>query len=178
MSDTAALAERLRATIRDVPDFPHEGIVFKDVTTLLGDAGAFRDAIDALVDAHRNQAIDAVVGVESRGFILGGALAYLLGAAFVPVRKEGKLPGTTTSVSYKLEYGEAVLQIHTDALRPGQRALIVDDLLATGGTARATCELVERLGAVVVGIAFLVELSFLEGARTLGDRPRVSLVTF
>jgi adenine phosphoribosyltransferase len=178
MPDNTAVAERLRALIRDVPDFPREGIVFKDVTTVLGDADAFRDVIDRLAEEHQDQHIDAIVGVESRGFILGGALAYRLGTAFVPVRKAGKLPAEKTSVRYSLEYGEAELEIHVDALRPGQRALIVDDLLATGGTAAATVQLVERLGAEVVGIAFLIELAFLDGARALGDRRHFSLVTF
>ena len=172
------LADRLRALIRDVPDFPREGVLFKDVTTLLGDAGSFRAAIDGLAEAHAGQAIDLVVGVESRGFILGGAVAYLLGAGFVPVRKPGKLPAERISVSYTLEYGENVLEIHTDAIRPGQRVLVVDDLLATGGTAAATVELVQRLGGVVAGIAFLIELGFLDGARALGDLPRVALVRF
>ena len=172
------LAERLRAVIRDVPDFPREGVLFKDVTTLLADATAFRAAIDGMVAAHAGQAIDLVVGVESRGFILGGALAYLLGAGFVPVRKPGKLPAARISVSYTLEYGENVLEVHTDAIRPGQRVLVVDDLLATGGTAAATVELVQRLGGVIVGITFLIELGFLGGARILGDVPRVSLVHF
>jgi len=172
------LADRLRAVIRDVPDFPREGVLFKDVTTLLGDAGAFHDAIDALVEAHRGQAIELVVGVESRGFILGGALAYLLGCGFVPVRKPGKLPSARISVSYTLEYGENVLEIHTAAIRPGQRVLVVDDLLATGGTASATVELVRRLGGEIVGVAFLIELKFLGGASLLGDLPRVVLVSF
>jgi adenine phosphoribosyltransferase len=173
-----SLADRLRAAIRDVPDFPREGILFKDVTTLLGDAEAFRAAIDGLVGAHAGQSIDLVVGIEARGFILGGAVAYALGAGFVPVRKPGKLPAERTSVSYTLEYGENVLEIYTDAIRSGQRVLVVDDLLATGGTAAATVELVQRLGGVIVGVAFLVELAFLEGARALGDLPRVSLVHF
>jgi adenine phosphoribosyltransferase len=172
------LADRLRAVIRDVPDFPREGVLFKDVTTLLSDAGAFRAAIDGLVAAHAGQSVDLVVGVESRGFILGGAVAYLLGAGFVPVRKPGKLPAERISVSYTLEYGENVLEIHTDAIRPGERVLVVDDLLATGGTAAATVQLVERLGGTVVGVAFLVELSFLDGARALGELPRVALVRF
>src|SRR5205807_2802378 len=172
------LADRLRAVIRDLPDFPREGVLFKDVTTLLGDAAAFRAAIDGLVEAHAGQAIDHVVGVESRGFILGGAVAYRLGAGFVPVRKPGKLPAERISVSYTLEYGESVLEIHTDAIRPGERVLVVDDLLATGGTAAATVELVQRLGGVVVGVAFLIELAFLDGARALGDLPRVALVRF
>jgi adenine phosphoribosyltransferase len=175
---TSELADRLRAVIRDVPDFPREGVLFKDVTTLLGDAAAFRAAIDGLVEGHAGHAIDLVVGVESRGFILGGAVAYLLGAGFVPVRRPGKLPAERISVSYTLEYGENVLEIHTDAIRPGQRVLVVDDLLATGGTAAATVELVQRLGGVVAGIAFLIELGSLDGARALGDLPRVALVRF
>lgn len=178
MVDTEAVAERLRTLVRDVPDFPREGILFKDITTLLGDAEGFRHAIDGLAASFRDAGVDVVVGVESRGFVLGGALAYLLGAGFVPVRKQGKLPGSTVSVAYALEYGEAVLEIHADAIRSGQRVLIVDDLLATGGTAQATVDLVERLGGDIVGIAFLIELGALEGARALGERPRVSLIRF
>lgn len=178
MAQQDALAERLRAIIRDVPDFPKAGILFKDITTLLRDAGAFREAVDELATTWRSTEIDIIVGVESRGFVLGGALAYLLGAGFVPVRKAGKLPGDRIAVSYALEYGEATLEIHTDAVLPGQRVLVVDDLLATGGTAAATLELVDRLGGQVVGVAFLIELSFLGGAGRLGDLPRVALVTF
>ena len=172
------LAERLRTLIRDVPDFPRKGVLFKDITTLLGDAEAFRTAIDDLVDAYRDDGVEVVVGVESRGFVLGGALAYLLGVGFVPVRKQGRLPARTISVAYALEYGEAVLEVHADAIRPGQRVLIVDDLLATGGTARATVDLVERLGGEIVGIAFLIELADLAGSRALGERPHVSLLSF
>jgi adenine phosphoribosyltransferase len=172
------LGERLRALIRDVPDFPREGVLFKDITTLLGDADAFRTAIDGLVEAYRDADIEVVVGVESRGFVLGGALAYLLGVGFVPVRKQGKLPAQTISVAYALEYGEAVLEVHADAIRPGQRVLIVDDLLATGGTARASAELIERLGGQVVGIAFLIELAGFGGAEALGERSHVSLIRF
>jgi adenine phosphoribosyltransferase len=178
MVESQAVAGRLRTLIRDVPDFPHEGILFKDITTLLGHGEAFREAIDQLVAAHRDSRPDVVVGVESRGFVLGGALAYALGTGFVPVRKQGKLPSRTLSVAYSLEYGEAVLEIHDDAVTPGQRVLIVDDLLATGGTARATVDLVEKLGGEVIGIAFLVELAALGGARVLGDRRHVSLVSF
>ena len=173
-----ALAERLRTIIRDVPDFPRAGVLFKDITTLLRDAGAFHEAIDGLADAWRGAAVDLVAGVESRGFVLGGALAYLLDAGFVPVRKAGKLPSEKIAMSYTLEYGEAALELHTDAVSPGQRVLVVDDLLATGGTAAATIELVRRLGGEVVGVAFLVELAFLGGADRLGRVPRVSLVTF
>ena len=172
------LAERLRGLIRDVPNFPREGVLFKDITTLLSDAEAFRTAIDGLVEAYRDAGIEVVVGVESRGFVLGGALAYLLGVGFVPIRKQGRLPSETISVAYALEYGEAVLEVHADAIRPGQRVLIVDDLLATGGTARASAELVERLGGHVVGIAFLIELEAFGGGQALGTRHHVSLIRF
>ena len=173
-----SLADRLRAEITDVPDFPREGVLFRDLTTLFSHAGEFRAAIDALADAHRGQRIDQIVGVESRGFVVGGALAYALQTGFVAVRKQGKLPRRTLSVSYALEYGEGVLEIHADALTAGDRVLVVDDLLATGGTAAATVSLVERLGGHVVGIAFLVELEALGGAKLLGDRPYFSLIRF
>jgi adenine phosphoribosyltransferase len=173
-----ALADRLRAIIRDVPDFPRAGVLFKDITTLLRDAGAFHEAVDQLAARWRDAGVEVVAGIESRGFVLGGALAYLLDAGFVPVRKEGKLPGEKIAMSYTLEYGEAALEIHTDAVSKGTRVLIVDDLLATGGTAAATIELVRRLGGDVVGVAFLIELAFLRGAEKLGDVPRVSLVAF
>lgn len=172
------LAEQLRAVITDVPDFPREGVLFRDLTTLFSDAGAFHAAITALAEAHTGHRIDQVAGVESRGFVVGGALAYALQTGFVAVRKKGKLPRETVAVSYQLEYGEGVLEIHADAFAPGQRVLVVDDLLATGGTAAATVSLVEQLGGQVVGIAFLVELEALGGAKLLGDRPYVSLIRF
>ena len=174
----ADLEQRLRSLVRDVPDFPHDGILFKDITTLLRDPQAFHDAIEALAAAHREDGIDVVVGVESRGFVLGGAVAYLLGAGFVPVRKQGKLPAETVAVEYALEYGQATLEIHRDALSPGDRVLIVDDLLATGGTAAATVSLIEQLHGEVVAIAFLIELEALGGARVLGERRRASLISF
>ena len=173
-----SLAERLRSVITDVPDFPREGVLFRDLTTLFSHAVEFRAAIDALAEAHRGQRIDQIVGVESRGFVVGGALAYALQTGFVAVRKQGKLPRQTLSVSYALEYGEGVLEIHADALTAGDRVLVVDDLLATGGTAAATVSLVEQLGGHVIGIAFLVELEALGGAKLLGDRPYVSLIRF
>ncbi|HYM49737.1 MAG TPA: adenine phosphoribosyltransferase [Candidatus Limnocylindrales bacterium] len=175
--DTRALAA-LREKIRDVPNFPKEGILFKDITTLLKDRDAFRQVVDMMAHTYRQRQVDLVVGVESRGFIFGGALAYELHAGFVPVRKEGKLPSHKISESYALEYGSAVLEIHKDAIRPGQAVVIVDDLLATGGTARATARLVQQLGGDVVGISFLIELKFLKGAETLKEYPVVSHLQF
>lgn len=169
----------LAAHIRDVPDFPKKGILFKDITTLLKDREAFRASIDQLTEAFRGTEIDLVVGMESRGFIFGAPLAYNLDAGFVPVRKLGKLPAETLRVEYALEYGTNTLEIHRDAIEPGQRVLIVDDLLATGGTVAATIELVRRLGGVVVGLGFLVELLFLKGRGYLGEDYRiVSLIQY
>ncbi len=173
------MTNELASYIRDVPDFPKKGILFKDITTLLKDRDAFRAAIDQLTAAFRADNVDVVVGMESRGFIFGAPLAYNLGAGFVPVRKLGKLPAETLRVEYALEYGTNTLEIHKDAIEPGQRVLIVDDLLATGGTVAATIELVRRLGGEVVGLGFLVELLFLNGRRYLGDDYRlVTLVQY
>lgn len=169
-----ALADK----IRDVPNFPREGILFKDITTLLQDPAAFKQAVDMMAETYRGKHVQLVVGVESRGFIFGGALAYLLGAGFVPVRKEGKLPGQKIREAYALEYGSAVLEIHKDAIKQGEPVVIVDDLLATGGTARATARLVEQLGGQVVGISFLIELKFLKGAENLGPYRVVSHLQF
>ena len=157
----------LKSKIRHVPDFPKPGILFYDITTLLRDSEGFRLAVDRLVEPYRHTPIDLVVGVESRGFILGAAVADRLRAGFVPVRKVGKLPARTVRVTYDLEYGTDSLEMHNDAIQPGQRVLIVDDLLATGGTARATVDLVKQLGGVVQGVAFLVELTFLGGRKKL-----------
>ena len=168
----------LREKIRDVPNFPKEGILFKDITTLLKEPDAFRQVVDLMAAAYRNKTVELVVGVESRGFIFGGALAYELRAGFVPVRKEGKLPYQKISESYGLEYGSAVLEIHKDAISPGQPVVIVDDLLATGGTARATARLVQQLGGRVIGISFLIELKFLKGADSLREYPVVSHLQF
>jgi len=168
----------LAKLIRDVPDFPVEGILFKDITTLLQNATAFREAVDALAARFADYRIDEVVAIESRGFVFGAPLAYKLGAGFVPVRKPGKLPAKTISVEYSLEYGTNVLEVHVDAIAPGQRVLLVDDLLATGGSARAAVELVQRLGGVVVGAAFLVELEFLQGAKKLEGYDTFSLIRF
>ncbi|MEZ5884160.1 MAG: adenine phosphoribosyltransferase [Paracoccaceae bacterium] len=153
--------------IRTIADFPHEGIMFRDVTTLFADARGFRMAIDQLLHPWAGERIDKVVGLEARGFILGGAIAHQLSKGFVPIRKKGKLPGQTISQSYKLEYGEAIMEIHEDALQPGERVLIVDDLLATGGTCEAGIKLVERLGAEIVGCSFVVDLPELGGRRLL-----------
>jgi adenine phosphoribosyltransferase len=168
----------LAKLIRDVPDFPVKGILFKDITTLLRDPHAFREAVDALAARWAGKKIDQVVAIESRGFALGAPLAYILGAGFVPVRKPGKLPAETISVEYSLEYGTNTLQMHVDAISPGQRVLIVDDLLATGGSAKAAVELVERVGGVVVGLAFLIELKFLRGAEKLEGYDVFSLIGF
>ena len=160
----------LKAVIRDVPDFPKPGIVFKDITTLLKNPQAFRRALDLFTVLCGDHLADKVVAIESRGFIIGSALADRLGLGFVPLRKPGKLPGKTIRCTYALEYGEDCLEIHADALAPGERVLVVDDVIATGGTARAAGELVGQVGATVAAYAFLVELTFLEGRRRLeGD---------
>jgi adenine phosphoribosyltransferase len=159
------VADLIRATIRDVPDYPQPGIVFKDITPLLADGAAFAAVVGALAAGHGH--IDKVVGIEARGFILAAPVAYALGAGFVPVRKEGKLPGPTYAQSYQLEYGTATIEVHTDALGPGEQVLIIDDVLATGGTARATAELVRQCGAQVVAVSVLLELGFLDGRAKL-----------
>jgi adenine phosphoribosyltransferase len=168
----------LAARIRDVPDFPVPGILFKDITTLLQDAEAFRAAIDALFEQVRAYEIDVVVGMESRGFIFAAPLAYRLGVGFVPVRKLGKLPGETISIEYDLEYGTNTLEIHRDAITPGQRVLVVDDLLATGGTVGATVDLVQQVAGRVVAVAFLIELKALRGREILTGYPVISLLTY
>jgi adenine phosphoribosyltransferase len=167
-----------KSLIRHVPDFPKKGILFYDVTTLLKQRGAFKDVIEKLVDRYRDQPVDLVVGIESRGFIFAPTIAYLLGAGFVPVRKPGKLPAETIRETYDLEYGQDSLEVHRDAVQQGQRVLLVDDLLATGGTAAATVRLVRRLGGQVIGVAFLVELEFLNGRRKLSDVEVFSLLQY
>jgi adenine phosphoribosyltransferase len=171
-------AEDLRAKIREIPDFPKPGILFYDITTLLKDPAAYKDAIDLMVEPFRDSGVELVVGMESRGFIFSGPIAYLLGAGLIPVRKLGKLPAETVSVEYALEYGSNTLEIHKDAIRPGQRVLIVDDLLATGGTVRGTIELVERLQGQIVGLGFLVELPFLKGRERLAGYKTTSVVQY
>ncbi len=153
--------------IRTIVDFPHEGIMFRDVTTLFSDPRGFRICIDQMLHPYAGQPIDKVVGLEARGFILGGAIAHQLGTGFVPVRKKGKLPGTTISQDYKLEYGEAIVEIHDDAIEAGEHILVVDDLLATGGTAEAGIKLIERLGGDIVGCSFVVDLPELGGRKKL-----------
>ena len=170
--------EELKGLIRDIPDFPQKGIVFKDITPLLADENAFSSVIDLIVVNYGRGNIDKVVGIEARGFILASPVAYHFGAGFVPVRKEGKLPWDSEREEYELEYGTAVLEVHKDAIRPGERVLIVDDVLATGGTARATARLVERLGGKVVGVACLIELSFLKGRQAVADYDFFSLISF
>ena len=163
--------EHLKAKIRQVPDFPKPGILYYDITTLLRDPVGLREVLDGLTEPFRDQQIDLVVGIESRGFILGAAVADRLRAGFVPARKPGKLPAGTIQQSYDLEYGSDALEIHQDAIEQGQRVLIVDDLLATGGTARAALDLVSKTGGEIAGMAFLVELQFLGGRARLGDVP-------
>ena len=167
---------RWRELVRDVPDFPQPGILFRDVTPLLESGEGLRTAVDALAGAFTN--IDIVAGIESRGFIFGAPVAYALGVGMVPVRKPGKLPRATASADYALEYGTNTLQVHRDAVTPAQRVLIVDDVLATGGTAAATVSLIEELGAEVAGVAVLIELTALGGRSKVGDVPLVSLMTY
>ena len=164
--------------IRDVPDFPVEGVLFKDITTLLQDAQAFKEAIDVLVAPYQGRDIDQIVGIESRGFIFGGVLAYRLSTGFVPIRKPGKLPAETVGIEYSLEYGTNRMEIHKDAIKAGDKVLVVDDLLATGGSAKAAIDLVEELGGEVVGVAFLIELEFLKGIEKLEGYDVCSLIKY
>lgn len=168
----------LASFIRDIPDFPKKGIIFKDITTLLKDPGAFNQAVIELIAPYQDMAVDCVVGVESRGFIFGGIMARELGAGFVPIRKPGKLPAKTISAPYQLEYGEDSVEIHLDGIEPGSRVLMVDDLLATGGTMEAGCKIVRKLGGDIIGIAFLVELLFLEGRKKLEENKIFSLIKY
>jgi adenine phosphoribosyltransferase len=168
----------LKSLIREVPDFPKPGINFYDITTLLKDPAGWRATIDALKSHYNGTQVDVVVGVEARGFFFAPAIAYALGAGFVPVRKPGKLPAETETVEYALEYGTDRLQMHKDAIRPGQRVLIIDDVLATGGTAAAVAELAEKLGGTVLGLGFLIELDFLNGRRKLDGRDVFSLLHY
>lgn len=171
----------IKRLIRDVPDFPKAGILFKDVTPLLADPAAMEQVVDALAAPFRavgGPVVDRVLGIESRGFIFGTPVAQRLGVGFAPIRKPGKLPWRTVSESYALEYGEDRIELHQDAVRAGERVLVIDDLLATGGTLSAACRLVERLGGTVAGCAVVIELGFLEGKKRLGDRLLHSLITY
>jgi adenine phosphoribosyltransferase len=170
--------QRLTAAVRDVPDFPKPGIFFKDITPILADGALFRLAIDGLVEAARLARPDKIAGIDARGFILGGAVALELGLGFVPVRKKGKLPWQCQSISYALEYGEAAIEVHSDAILKGERVVIVDDLLATGGTAAAASQLVRQLGGELIDILFLIELGFLEGRQKLEGSAVHSLITY
>jgi adenine phosphoribosyltransferase len=174
MDIVAELAQK----IRDIPNFPQKGIIFKDITPLLNDRRTFRMAIDAMAHPYMGQHIDLIVGIEARGFIIASALAYILHTGLIPLRKPGKLPFLTHRLSYDLEYGSAELEIHRDAITPGQRVVIVDDLLATGGTMRASIDLVKTLGAEIVGVSFLVELSFLNGRQRLEGCEVTALITY
>lgn len=170
--------ERLKAHIRDIPDFPKPGILFKDITPLVGNPAILRLAVHQLLQPFLGQEISVVAGMEARGFIFGSLVAWELGVGFVPLRKPGKLPADVHSIAYDLEYGSASLEVHSDALKAGDKVLLIDDLLATGGTAGASCRLVEKLGAQVVGCAFVVELDFLEGRKKLADYFVHSLVHY
>ena len=173
------LPELIKSKIRDVPDFPREGILFKDITTVLRDPEAFKHAVNLLAKHYEKQKIDYIAGIEARGFIFGSALAYKLGVGFIPIRKPGKLPSKTERESYDLEYGTDSLEIHVDAVEPGKKVLIVDDLLATGGTAEAALKLVKKIGGVVIGIAFVVELEFLKGREKLPEDCKITkLISF
>ena len=168
----------LKQKIRNIPDFPKKGVVFRDITTLVGDVEAFKYSVDRMVEYWRGEKIDAILGAEARGFIFGGVMAYKLGVGFIPVRKPGKLPYRTCQVSYDLEYGKNILQIHIDAIKKGDKILIVDDLVATGGTAKAKAELVEKMGGEVVGFCFLIELEFLNPRKILKDYDIFSLIKY
>jgi adenine phosphoribosyltransferase len=170
--------EELKAAVRDVPDFPIKGILFKDITPILQDGRLFRIAVDALTDRHKGKKIDAVVGIDARGFIFAGAVAYKLGVGLVPVRKKGKLPYKTVVTSYTLEYGSETSEMHVDSIKKGGNVLIVDDLLATGGTAMAAATLVKQLGGNIVEIDFLIELTFLKGRERLKDHPVFAAIAY
>ena len=168
----------LKEKIRNIPDFPKKGIVFRDITTLLADKDAFKIVIDKMTESFRGEKIDLILGAEARGFIFGGVLAYNLGTGFIPVRKPGKLPYKTCQTSYDLEYGENILQMHIDAVKKGDRILIVDDLVATGGTAKAKANLVEKMGGIVIGLCFMIELEFLNPRKVLEGYDVFSLIKY
>lgn len=171
-----SVAEIVASKLRDIPDFPQPGVVFKDYTPLIADGAALAAVVGDIAERYSGR-VDVVVGIEARGFILGAAVAYELGLGMVPVRKAGKLPGETILESYTLEYGTAQIEVHSDAFLSGQRVLVIDDVLATGGTAAATCQLVERAGAIVAGVDVILELGFLHGREKLGERPVHAILT-
>lgn len=170
--------EQIKAKVRNIPDFPKPGIMFRDITPLLGDGPTFRLVTEVFTDRFKDQKIDKIVSIESRGFIFGAALAHSLGCGFVPVRKPGKLPGKSRSITYALEYGTDTLEIHDDAVKSGERVLVLDDVLATGGTATAARDLAKTIGADVVGCAFLIELGFLPGRQKLSPVPVSSIIVY
>jgi len=169
---------QLREAVRDVPDFPIPGIIFKDITPILSDAGLFKASIDLFAEACSSRDIQKVVGIDARGFLFGSAVAYRLGLGFVPVRKKGKLPYRTDSTAYKLEYGEAVVEMHVDAIQPGERVVLIDDLLATGGTSAAAVKLIRKMGGDLVEAQFLIELEFLQGSANLEGVPYRSFLKY
>jgi adenine phosphoribosyltransferase len=168
----------LKKYIRDIPDFPQKGVMFRDITTLLKEPEPFKYVIDTIVDKYKNEKIDKLVSVEARGYIFGGAIAYILNCGFVPVRKPGKLPAETVSLEYTLEYGKNTIEIHKDAINPGESVLVFDDVLATGGTVQATCRLIEQLGGKVVGCVFIGDLTYLKGSEKLKNYEVFSLVQY
>ena len=174
----ANLVDKLRAGVRDVPDFPKKGIVFKDITPILSDGGLFKASIDVFVQRCRGKKIDKIVGIDARGFLFGSAVAYELGVGFVPIRKRGKLPFKTEIAKYSLEYGEAEMEMHIDAMRPGEKIVLVDDLLATGGTSAAAAALIKKVRGELVEAQFLIELEFLHGREKLAPTPVISFLKY
>jgi adenine phosphoribosyltransferase len=174
----ADLLEKLRAGVRDVPDFPKKGIVFKDITPILSDGSLFKTSIDVFIERCRGKKIDKIVGIDARGFLFGSAVAYELGVGFVPIRKRGKLPFKTEIAKYSLEYGEAEMEMHIDAMRPGEKIVLVDDLLATGGTSAAAAALIKKVGGELVEAQFLIELEFLHGREKLAPTPVASFLKY
>ena len=174
----SAIVERLRAAVRDVPDFPKEGITFKDITPVLSDPGFFRASIDLFLERCRGMEIDKIIGVDARGFVFASAVAYELGVGFVPIRKRGKLPYRTEIAKYALEYGEAEVEMHTDGVTPGERVVLIDDLLATGGTSAAAALLIRKAGGQLLEAQFLIELEFLEGRKRLEPTPVIAFLKY
>src|ERR1700730_7554052 len=170
--------ERLRTAVRDVPDFPKKGIIFKDITPILKDGGLFRASVDVFLEQCRGKKIDKVVGIDARGFLFGSAVAYELGVGFVPLRKKGRLPYKTESAAYTLEYGEAEMELHIDAIEPGERIVLIDDLLATGGTSASAVTLIKKVGGDLIAAIFLIELAFLHGRKKLDQTPVISFLRY